>query len=277
MHTNIDSLFEGLWQDYIKLTPAAQKIHQLLGKKDKIVNDHIALRTFNLPKVNLHVLAAHFETLGYVPCGDYHFEAKKLNAKHYEHPNPALPKVFISELMVDKFSQNLRNTIEDIIDQMDSNSTQKDEFLYSGRHWNMDTKTYQRLLTESEYAAWVAAFGYRANHFTVSVNHLSQFNSLQAVNECLKQQGFILNDAGGEIKGGPNVLLAQSSTMADKVEIKFDDKTINIPSCFYEFALRYPKDDGKLYNGFVASSADKIFESTHAKDANVKNSNFIKG
>ncbi|MGL4837356.1 MAG: DUF1338 domain-containing protein, partial [Shewanella sp.] len=35
------------------------------------------------------------------------------------------------------------------------------------------------------------------------------------------------------------------------------------PSCFYEFALRYPKANGELYTGFVAASADKIFESTN--------------
>ncbi len=37
-----------------------------------------------------------------------------------------------------------------------------------------------------------------------------------------------------------------------------------IPSCFYEFAKRYPQADGELYTGFVAASADKIFESTNA-------------
>jgi hypothetical protein len=35
-----------------------------------------------------------------------------------------------------------------------------------------------------------------------------------------------------------------------------------IPGCYYEFAKRYPDADGKLYSGFIAKSADKIFEST---------------
>jgi hypothetical protein len=35
-----------------------------------------------------------------------------------------------------------------------------------------------------------------------------------------------------------------------------------IPSAYYEFARRYPDKDGKLYSGFIAKSADKIFEST---------------
>ncbi len=66
------------------------------------------------------------------------------------------------------------------------------------------------------------------------------------------------------MKGSPEDLLEQSSTMADRVVVRFSDREATIPSCFYEFALRYPKPDGELYSGFVAASADKIFESTHA-------------
>jgi hypothetical protein len=59
------------------------------------------------------------------------------------------------------------------------------------------------------------------------------------------------------------VKLEQSSTMADKAVVKFSDGEVSIPSCFYEFAKRYPLDCGTLYSGFVAASADKIFESTN--------------
>ncbi len=52
--------------------------------------------------------------------------------------------------------------------------------------------------------------------------------------------------------------------MADRIEVRFSDQARIIPSCFYEFARRYPKPDGQLYSGFVAASADKIFESTNA-------------
>ncbi|QYJ79317.1 DUF1338 domain-containing protein [Shewanella acanthi] len=265
MHTDINALFSALWQDYIQMTPSAAKVHQLLGQGKPIINDHIALRTFNIAKVNLEVLAKHFTSLGYKACGDYKFEQKKLIAKHFEHPDPTLPKVFISELLVEEFSPSLQATIQGLIAQVDVASTVADNFIYSGRHWELDSSTYEILLEESEYAAWVAAFGYRANHFTVFINYLEGFDTLEAVNDTLKQAGFVLNTAGGEIKGSPEVLLEQSSTMADKIDVTFRDKTLAIPSCFYEFALRYPKADGELYTGFVAASADKIFESTNAK------------
>ncbi|MFP3457566.1 DUF1338 family protein, partial [Psychrobacter sp. SIMBA_152] len=76
---------------------------------------------------------------------------------------------------------------------------------------------------------------------------------------------FALNTSGGEVKGSPEVLLEQSSTLADEYAVTFSDGDMRIPSCFYEFAIRYPKPDGEIYTGFVAASADKIFESTNAR------------
>ncbi|WP_338590075.1 DUF1338 domain-containing protein [Shewanella khirikhana] len=263
MHTDVNALFAALWQDYIEMTPSAAKVHSLLGKGETIINDHIALRTFNLDKVNLDVLAAHFEALGYKACADYNFDKKKLRAKHFEHTDSTQPKVFISELLVEEFSPELQAIVKEMVAQVDKAATKAENFLYSGRHWKVDFATYQKLLAESEYAAWVAAFGYRANHFTVSINHLPGYSSILEVNDALKQGDFVLNAAGGEVKGSPAELLEQSSTMADRIAVAFDDQTVELPSCFYEFALRYPKADGELYTGFVAASADKIFESTN--------------
>ena len=102
-------------------------------------------------------------------------------------------------------------------------------------------------------------------HFTVSINHLENFDAIEAVNSHLKDAGFVLNSTGGEIKGNEEVKLEQSSTMADKAPVVFRaDQEAEIPSCFYEFAKRYPLENGRLYTGFVAASADKIFESTNA-------------
>jgi hypothetical protein len=72
----------------------------------------------------------------------------------------------------------------------------------------------------------------------------------------------MLNSSGGEVKGTPEELLEQSSTKAGILPIDFVEGTFEIPSCYYEFAFRYPDTDGKLYSGFIAKSADKIFEST---------------
>ncbi|UDL05159.1 DUF1338 domain-containing protein [Marinobacter sp. CA1] len=266
MHSDRDTLFHHLWENYKTVTPSAERIHQLLGgtQADEIINDHIALRTFNLPRVGLDKLAAHFLSLGYVQGGEYHFEAKKLYARHYEHPDPTAPKVFISELLVEQCSPELQAIVGELVAQVPAQAVEADDFLYSGTHWQVDYTTYQQLLKESEYAAWMAAWGYRANHFTVNINELARFDSVAEVNAVLKAEGFPINSSGGEIKGSPEAMLEQSSTMADLTEVTFRDRAAVIPSCFYEFAKRYPTADGSLYSGFVAASADKIFESTDA-------------
>ena len=86
--------------------------------------------------------------------------------------------------------------------------------------------------------------------------------TLEEVNQLLKVNGFLLNDSGGEIKGTPSELLEQSSTRSEMIQVNFSDGIQEIPGCYYEFARRYPDADGHLYSGFIAKSADKIFEST---------------
>ncbi len=267
MSTNLTpkALFQSLWLDYTeRLCPSAGNVHRLLQEKEALINDHIALRTFNLPSVNLAVLAKPFIELGYQAAGDYQFAAKKLVAKHFQHADPELPKVFISELKLDECSAQLQQIVQRIVSQVEPNDMHNSAFLYSGRPWHLSYQEYLLLADESDYAAWVAAHGYGANHFTVSVNQLSQFTEVQEVNDYLKASGFTINQAGGEVKGSPDVLLEQSATMADKVQVEFDDGVVLLPGGFYEFAKRYPMPSGELYQGFVAASADKIFESTHS-------------
>ena len=110
---SIETLFENLWNQYARVNVQADEIQSLLKSKgENVVNDHIALRTFNLPKVNIDKLAEHFIKLGYEEKGDYVFEEKKLYAKHYEHSDPSAPLVFISELKVEEFSPFLQETVK---------------------------------------------------------------------------------------------------------------------------------------------------------------------
>ena len=50
--------------------------------------------------------------------------------------------------------------------------------------------------------------------------------------------------------------------LADRIPVEFKEVTKEITSCYYEFAFRHPMANGELFKGFIASSADKIFEST---------------
>jgi hypothetical protein len=263
MTTIVTELFDHIWQQYLTVTPSANKIHQLLSNGNDVINDHVAYRTFNIEKVNLNKLANHFLSIGYTECGQYDFSGKKLIAKHFEHTDNTMPKVFISELLVEEFPPDIQTIIHNLIDPLPANISEQPDFLYSGRPWQISSTDYKALLAVSEYAGWLAAWGYRANHFTVSINHLDNFTSIVGVNNCLKNSGFILNSSGGEVKGDVAVKLEQSSIIADKALVEFSDVSLIIPSCFYEFAKRYPLANGELYTGFVAASADKIFDSTN--------------
>lgn len=260
---NLMQLLDKMWVDYTAINPLAQKIFDTLTLEGEVLtNDHIALRTFNHPRVSVDVLARPFLAWGYTEKGDYQFTEKKLYAKHYEHSDPSMPKIFISELKLEEFSPELRQTVESLINQIPEGVELSNDFTSMGRPWKVTTAIYDSLLKESDYAAWVAAFGYRPNHFTVFINDLKKYSDIKVLNEFLKSKGFKLNSSGGEIKGTPEVYLEQSSTLANNIEVEFDDTKRVIPACYYEFAKRYPMNNGKLYQGFVATSADKIFEST---------------
>ena len=268
MTRKIDTLLQAMWQDYLALTPDAQPIHNLFASMNDgiIINDHIALRTFNHPKVNIEKIARPFLEAGYVAEGDYDFPIKKLVAKHYRHRDDTLPKVFISELLVEELSEEAQGIIHTLLDQVAPAAAEQDDFCYSGRPWKITTDQYKTLAKESEYASWLGAHGFRPNHFTISINHLSSHHEIQSLNQLLLDQGYTMNDNGGLVKGSPEVLLEQSSTKARDILVECADGSLDIPGCYYEFALRYPMADGQLYQGFVAASADRIFESTNSNN-----------
>jgi hypothetical protein len=258
----VNELFKILWEQYSEYNPSVKKIHGLFENEgEDIVNDHVAFRTFNDPRVGIDVIAKPFIKAGYKLAGKYNFPMKKLFAKHFELEGH--PRVFISELLLENFSDEFQKEIKKLIDALPQEVLKSHELIVSGSVFGPASQyKYEKLRLVSEYAAWVYAYGYRANHFTVSINHLSKFDSVLKVNEFLKRNGFELNSSGGEIKGSPSLLLEQSSTLADKVFLDFEEGESLIPSCYYEFALRYPDETGNLFSGFIAGSADKIFEST---------------
>ena len=154
--------------------------------------------------------------------------------------------------------------VQDSFHYIPDEAIERFDFCNYGAPWQMITKeTYDFLKTESEYAAWVATFGFIVNHFTISVTDCESFDNLEQVNSFLKENGYRINDSGGEIKGSVEQGLEQSSIMAEDISVEFDSlkyEPHDIPGCYYEFALRH-----NGFDGFIAGSADKIFESTDNK------------
>ncbi len=263
--TSYQEIFENLWVDYLNQNPETKKVYDLfINEGETVLNDHIAFRTFDHPKVSIEVLAQPFIDAGYEEKGSYHFEAKKLVANHFEHKTDKdAPKVFISALQPQYFSEFAQKAIAETIDRIPEDFAKDASFLWNGSPWGKPNySTYIQLQEESEYAAWLYVYGYRANHFTVNINALKNHTDIYELNQFLRDRGFVILEAGGEVKGTPEELLEQSSIRAGKIAVEFEDGLREIPSCFYEFAKRYKDDNGELYTGFIAKSADKIFEST---------------
>ena len=262
-----EEFFDALWQDYLNLTPqvhAIQKALQLYNSK--LINDHVAFRTFDIHSMDIAYLEQFILELGYKLLDQYRFPEKHLSACAYVHPDKSIAKIFLSQLHIDQLSERSQKIICQKL------STRKgipndSRIFYSGRSWGLiDWEDLKYLRAESEYAAWLMVLGFHANHFTLNVNAFNQ-GSTQYFEwpdfiELMTRIEIEMNADGGMIKGSPDVLLEQASTLADEVEIKFDQGTKRIKSCFFEFAKRFPQENGEEYPGFVAANANQIFSST---------------
>lgn len=265
--SDVDTFFSALWEDFTTLAPAAASIRAALeARGEEVLNDHVAFRTFDRGPLTLDALEPRLIELGYFRYAPYRFEQKKLRAFGYVPPRDDLPKVFCSELEVDAMPEDVQAVIDGLVAQVPEDAAASASVFHAGRLWSpVPYATWRRLAEVSEYAAWLTAHGMHANHFTVAVHRLSpELRSIPVILEFVEARGFQINEQGGRVKGSAEVLLEQGSTQADRRPTPFADGVHEVPTCYYEFALRYPQADGTLYPGFVAASADKIFESTHS-------------
>lgn len=262
MTQGIHSLLDRLWSDYIGLNPQAQRIRQLLADRgDRVRNDHIALRTLRHPKLGIDATARLFERHGYRACDEYDLPGQRLYARYYESDAPDLPKILISELVLEDCSRALRGMVDSMMRQVRTEELAEDAFVLGGRLWHPVLKdSYAALRRESEYAAWVAAFGLRASHFTVAVNDLDSFDSLVALNAFLKQEGVALDHSAGEIRGSSSEFLEQSCTAPTPCEMQFADGVAEVPGGCYQFAYRHPLPSGERFPGFIASAVEWMLE-----------------
>ncbi len=295
-------VLSGLMRRYQERVPDVGNIVQemvkegLIKRPEDIENDHIAFRTMGVPQLGIKSFEKIFLHYGYEKRDPYFFTAKKLDAFWYSPPSPPdsktqYPRIFVSELRVKDLSEEAQRIITSYTDEVKSdpvdaldldNSKQVNEFLHKAL-WRLPTwSDYQRLASESEYAAWVIYNRYYLNHFTVSVHNLPVgYDTVETFNDFLEKHGFKLNDSGGKVKKSPDGLLLQSSTVAEMLEAEFagGENLVNekhsISGSYVEFAERLvlpqfnhlSKKDIKREHrreGFEAGNADKIFESTYS-------------
>src|SRR5689334_580286 len=97
-------LLDVLWRDYVAVSPQAEGVRDALVARGEILsNDHVALRTFALPCVGADALAQPFELLGWRRRAPDQIHGG-VRACCWQHDDPALPGVMISELAIDALS-----------------------------------------------------------------------------------------------------------------------------------------------------------------------------
>ncbi|XP_021747993.1 uncharacterized protein LOC110713862 [Chenopodium quinoa] len=288
-----ESFFRNVLQSmetvYLNRNPTAKRVLELVHSagNDRICYDHFAFRTFGVDGHGIDSMAKVFLDFGYIQKDELRFPGKKLKAYWFSPPtvsyeggsgvNGPLPRVFISELLVDQMSSEAQEIIRKYTGISGSGS--KYAALASAHGsltWDKPLHSeFQQLARESEYAAWTLVNGYALNHVTISTHQLkSNLNNINRLNQFIEENGFKLNSEGGTLKVSPDGFLLQSSTVADSVPFEFSDGTKeSVPCSYIEFAERLvlpqyknlPDEEVKEFHrrdGFEVGNADKIFEST---------------
>ncbi|MFZ9742544.1 MAG: 2-oxoadipate dioxygenase/decarboxylase family protein, partial [Chitinophagaceae bacterium] len=119
-------VMDALMSKYAERVPDVSKIvKDLIGEgvvqdASEISNDHIAFRTMGVPHLGIASLEKIFLYYGYTKKDHYVFESKKLDAYWYAPPAEEFPRIFISELRVEKLSPEAQNIIQSYTNEVTS-------------------------------------------------------------------------------------------------------------------------------------------------------------
>lgn len=224
--SQLDELLDSLWADHAAVAPQVARIHQLLRERgEPLRSDHIALRTFDVAEVDIDALDRAFIAGGYEAAQSHELPERSLIVYSYEHPDIRRPGLLISALLVDELSGEARSLIRDLVGHLEPGAAAHPSFAVSGRRWPLSPSTYQQLRAESEYAAWVAAFGFRAHHFAIDATRLRTLDQA-GLTRFLDEND--ISVASASIDDEP---LDHVATVAEDVELTLPDGSLVVPSC----------------------------------------------
>lgn len=298
----LNRLLDALWVNYTQRVSYAKTYEEMVqAKGGKVVNDHIAFRTFGThtgeQPHGMNTIWHIINTLGYKPAGNYVFPEKKLKAVHFQHPNPLLPKIFVSQLEVDELPEWAQVLIKEqvantpyhlseiaVLDLLElSQNETLDEpaaenlinelVAYLKRPWGIPKKESIEKLNEiSQYGAWTLIHGNSVNHFTAFINYqeVPEWPDLQTTCAALAAAGVPMKD---HIEGQKGSKLQQSSTQAvtEMVDVILPDGSQSqMPwsYAYYELAERgYVQENGNqvLFSGFLGDQATHLFDMTKTR------------
>eukprot|EP00775_Hariotina_reticulata_P007665 gene7665-7868_t len=277
-------------QRHLACTPTAASVIDRVYKQgygaDQVFHDHFAFRTFAVPGLGLESLGSALEGFGYTRQDYYTFPKTHLLAAWFAPPDALyeqLPRIFVSQLQVEKLSARSQSIIQSYTEQFAAASPTSamleawTSAVTGVLPWRTPSREdYLTLLDESEYGAWVLVNGFLLNHTALSVHQIKgHTGDIYTFANELVMKGFDLNQTGGLMKVSPDHGLLQCSTVADLVDFRFSDgQTHPVVGAYMEFVERKPLPEfehlaasGQLKeahrrDGFESDSALNIFAST---------------
>ncbi len=294
-------LWTQLWSIYRQRVDYARVYEAMIkAAGGTVANDHIAFRSLRLVvdgadgSVNLGIpyLESLVQWLGYEVAGEYHFRDRHLYARHYRHPEQNqydLPKLFISELIVEQLPPLIVNSILDTVrsgsffsfsswQESGFSSEQNEQAIALAlipiftRPWTPPKRTVVEAVNSvSQYGAWVLLHGYSVNHFTGYINRQNTptYPDLKSTAIALAGQGVPMKD---NFEGGESSGLQQTATQAVREQVPILDEQGHLDQmlwsyAYYELAERYLVSDSNghktLFEGFIGPQAQHLFDMTH--------------
>ena len=283
-----------LFEDLVRRVPDARKYAEdCLRDGRKIMHDHGAVRTVLLEGMGglpagEEAITRILRPLGYALNGTFPLERLKMTGRSHaqaEYPQE-LAQFFISELHVDRFSQDFHAAVKRITANSrdpltpDAESSLKEldrersltvaqtvkllpvlASVFSRQHDEPTVADYEVLLAESPEMAWISTEGNAFNHATDRVADVDQLAEEQkSLGRAMKAT--VERSQSGRVR--------QTAFLAARVERRFRDKdgstvTREVPGSFYEFITRLPLDDSGTSGvdlSFDSSNAQAIFKMT---------------
>jgi hypothetical protein len=292
----LNTLLDGLWTIYRSRVDYARQYAELVqARGGVVVNDHIAFRTFNThtgsQPAGIAAIERVFGPLGYRPAGEYVFPDTHLSARHYQHTDPLAPKIFISQLEVDRLPEEaadrIREAVIDARDHLDGEamyhideplsdaqiSTLADRLVtfFTTLPWPVPKASLVREVNAvSQYAAWTLLHGNNVNHFTACINeqNVPEWPDIETTVAALARAGIPMKPG---IEGEPGRKLRQTATHAVDVDCPvLNDAgwptTMRWAYAYYELAERGEITDelgrSVRFQGFLGPQAAQLFEMT---------------
>ena len=239
-------LLDLLWDRYAAEVPYARTFVQLSGGSFR--NDHVALRSLARPGGGIARFERVFERLGWKRAGEYTFPDTHLAAIYMAHPD-GLPRVFISELKQEELSPRARQLLSALPEDPPPPEAVEALAQWFSAPPPPEESALLELEKESQYGAWLLAFGRKVNHFTGSVDDVEVWQRR------MREAGVPMK---ADIEGAPGTSLRQTATHAAPLPVTLQGGGSRAwPYAYFEIAQR-----SGGFDGFLGPQARALFDMT---------------